>query len=90
MGYWKVFFGYFFAKEEGKKSMLYAKDLLRDKEHIFIHKHYFKIHALHFFTLLMINPILVYALYIFPAIRLHKLVTQKNLLPRDIKWMPFL
>ena len=67
MGYWKVFFGYFFAKEEGKKSMIYAKDLLRDKEHIFMHKHYFKIHALHFFTLLMISPILVYALHIFPA-----------------------
>ena len=47
--------------------MIYAKDLLRDKEHIFIHKHYFKIHTLHFFTLLMISPILVYALYIFPA-----------------------
>ena len=30
IGYWKVFFGYFFAKEEGKKSMIYAKDLLRD------------------------------------------------------------
>ena len=47
--------------------MIYAKDLLRDKEHIFIHKHYFKIHALYFFILLLINPILVYALYIFPA-----------------------
>ena len=67
MGYWKVFFGYFFAKEEDKRSMIYAKDLLRDKEHIFIHKHYFKIHALHFSILLMISPILVYALYIFPA-----------------------
>ena len=67
IGYWKVFFGYFFAKEEGKKSMIYAKDLLRDNEHLFIHKHYFKIHALHFLTLLMVSPILVYALYIFPA-----------------------
>tara|TARA_Y100000287_G_scaffold57060_1_gene44783 strand:- start:29 stop:541 length:513 start_codon:yes stop_codon:yes gene_type:complete len=67
MGFLKVFFGYFFAKEENKKSMIYAKDLLRDKEHIFIHKHYFKIHALHFSILLMISPILVYALYIFPA-----------------------
>ena len=67
MGYWKVFFGYFFAKEEDKRSMIYAKDLLRDKEHLFIHEHYFKIHALHFFTLLIISPILVYALYIFPA-----------------------
>ena len=67
IGYWKVFFGYFFAKEEGKKSMIYAKDLLRDNEHLFIHKHYFKIHALYFLTLLMISPILVYALYVFPA-----------------------
>ena len=60
-------FYYFFAKEEDKRSMIYAKDLLRDKEHIFIHEHYFKIHTLYFFTLLLISPILVYALYIFPA-----------------------
>ena len=67
IGYWKVFFGYFFAKEEGKKSMIYAKDLLRDTEHRFIHEHYFKIHVVYFLTLLIISPILVYALYIFPA-----------------------
>ena len=28
--------------------MIYAKDLLRDKEHIFIHENYFKIHTLYF------------------------------------------
>ena len=28
--------------------MIYAKDLLRDKEHRFIHKYYFKLHALYF------------------------------------------
>jgi stearoyl-CoA desaturase (delta-9 desaturase) len=67
MGLIKVFFGFFFQNEKNKMSMIYAKDLLRDKEHIFIHNHYFKIHALYFFTLLMINPILVYALHIFPA-----------------------
>ena len=67
MGLIKVFFGFFFQNEKNKMSMIYAKDLLRDKEHIFIHNHYFKIHALYFFTLLMISPILVYALHIFPA-----------------------
>jgi len=66
-GLFKVFFGFFFQNEKNKMSMIYAKDLLRDKEHIFIHNHYFKIHALYFFTLLIINPILVYALHIFPA-----------------------
>ncbi len=67
IGLFKVFFGYFFAEEQGKKSMIYAKDLLRDKEQVFIHEHYFKIHTIYFFTLLMISPILVYALHIFPA-----------------------
>ena len=66
IGYWKVFLVIFLQKKK-KKSMIYAKDLLRDKEHIFIHKHYFKIHALYFFTIINISPILVYALYIFPA-----------------------
>mgnify|MGYP005992287207 CR=1 FL=1 len=67
IGLFKVFFGYFFAKEEDKKSMIYAKDLLRDKEQLYIHDHYFKIHILYFFILLSISPILVYALQIFPA-----------------------
>ena len=57
MGYWKVFFGYFFAKEEDKRSMIYAKDLLRDKEHIFIHKHLYTCYCIWF--------LVVFSLYIY-------------------------
>jgi fatty-acid desaturase len=68
MGLWKVFWGFFYQNhDENKMNMIYVKDLIRDKEHRFIHNHYFKLHAVYFFTLLMISPILVYALYIFPA-----------------------
>ena len=39
--------------------------LLKEKEHLFVDKHYFKIHFIYVSLLLIINPILIYPLYIF-------------------------
>ena len=63
-----TFFPYFNFKKDLNINLLSARDLLKDKEHIFVDKHYFKIHLFYFCLLLAINPILVYPFYIFTAL----------------------
>ena len=62
------FFRFLYSKPKNvEMNLLYARDLLRDTQHVFVNEHYFKIHFVYFATLLAINPILVYPFYIFTA-----------------------
>tara|TARA_R100000081_G_C4740553_1_gene128674 strand:- start:23 stop:691 length:669 start_codon:yes stop_codon:yes gene_type:complete len=65
-GHFKVFFGYFYDVYDVEPK--YAARLLRDKDQIFIHKNYFKLHTAYIVFLLAIDPVLVFPLYFYPTI----------------------
>lgn len=62
----KVFFGYFFDVYDVEPR--YAIRLLKYPEHKFVHKYYFKLIFLYVLLLLLINPILIFPLWVFPTI----------------------
>ena len=65
-GYFKVFFGYFYDIYD--LELKYAVRLMRDKDHVFVAKHYFKLHLAYVVMLLAINPVLVFPLYFYPTV----------------------
>jgi stearoyl-CoA desaturase (delta-9 desaturase) len=65
IGLFKTYFGYFFTL--GGHSLMYSKDLLKQKEHLFVDKYYFELHIVYTIILCLINPLLLFPLYIFPA-----------------------
>lgn len=48
-------------------NVRYAVDLLRSPFHVFLHKHYFAIHAVIIYILLMIDPLVAVCCYFAPA-----------------------
>ena len=92
MGFWRVQFFTAFAPVEGK----YAVDLMRDKTHLWIHKHYIKIVIGALAVLLLINPLAAVYLYMFPAaltLFFGTLVlswAHKDCKPRTVYWLALL
>lgn len=63
-GFFKTYFG--IAMYQPK--LRFAKDLLRDNEVMFFHKHYFAINIAYDVVLFLINPALVIWLHLLPAV----------------------
>ena len=56
----------------------YVTNMLRDPFHLFLHKNYFKIHALIIVALLLLDPMLLIAAYLAPAAILWNLGSAVN------------
>ena len=61
------FFETYFGIAMYQPKLRFAKDLLRDKEVMFFHKHYFKINLAYDAVLFLIDPTLIIWLHLLPA-----------------------
>ena len=89
MGWWRVQFFTAFAEVEGR----YATDLMRDKFHLWQHKHYIKICLAGIALAFIISPMFLVYFVLFPSAltlffgTLILSTAHKNYKPRSIFWL---
>ena len=84
LGVFKTYFGVIVYQPKLK----FAKDLLRDSDVMFFHKHYFKINIAYDIILFLINPALVIWLHWFPATILWHAEAAINVFTH-MKWLGY-
>lgn len=65
---WKTFFLYFFPAGTRDVEPKYAGKMIKDKEHLFVFRYYFLILAAYVGGIALIDPLLLYPLYVFPVL----------------------
>jgi fatty-acid desaturase len=84
LGVFKTYFGVIVYQPK----LRFSKDLLRDKDVMFFHKHYFKINIIYDIILFLINPIFVIWFHLLPATILWHAEAAINVFTHS-KWLGY-